>query len=87
MEEIELGPECVFQEMGMLVLESRVPESSDKGHVEGPHCPTSLGENNRHQCDQKQRNVSNSEESKYKSIMSKSIMSKSIMSKSLCKGH
>ena len=58
MEEIEVGPECVFQEMGMLVLESRVPQSSAKGHVEGPHCPSALGENIKHHCDLEQRNVS-----------------------------
>ena len=57
MEEIEISPEQVFQEMGMLVLESRMPELSAKGHVEGPHCPAALGEATRHRCDQAQEKV------------------------------
>lgn len=39
MEEFEAEPSTFFVELSMLIIESREPEISSKGRVEGPHCP------------------------------------------------
>ncbi|XP_041356540.1 protein FAM214A-like [Gigantopelta aegis] len=40
--EEEKDPKEVLLELGMLVVEARTPDTSAKGRIEGPHCPTSV---------------------------------------------
>mgnify|MGYP001795930706 CR=1 FL=1 len=48
--EFEMPSKQFFQDIGVLVVEGRVPHPSDKGRVEGPHCPSVLGAHT-HTCD------------------------------------
>lgn len=48
--EFEMPSKQFFQDVGMLVVEGRIPHSSDKGRIEGPHCPSVLGTHS-HVCD------------------------------------
>ena len=57
---MDIAPESLFTELGMLVIESRVPEPSLKGHAEGPHCPVNLSDAPKHRCDQSLFMVRNS---------------------------
>ena len=41
--EFEMPSKQFFQDIGMLVVEGRVPNYSDKGRIEGPHCLSLLG--------------------------------------------
>ncbi|XP_013407650.1 protein FAM214A [Lingula anatina] len=50
-EEEELDPWELFLELGMLIIESRMPEFSAKGRVEGPHCLLVTSRGTNHECD------------------------------------
>ena len=53
MDECEVSPGELFAGLGLVIVESRVPHLSPKGHVEGPHVPTALGfhgGHNKHVC-------------------------------------
>ena len=53
MEEAEVVPMEVFIKLGLLVVESRVPDPSPKGRKEGPHCPSSsMPSSMTHTCEQ-----------------------------------
>ncbi|XP_067653536.1 atos homolog protein A-like [Haliotis asinina] len=41
MEETDKDPLDLLMELGLMVLEARIPDPSAKGRVEGPHCPLS----------------------------------------------
>lgn len=41
--ECELHSKEFFVQVGMLVLEGRTPQQSDRGRIEGKHCSTSKG--------------------------------------------
>ena len=51
MDDIEMDPHELFMQLGMLVVESRLPDLSTKGRRQGPHCPLVMGEPNWHTCD------------------------------------
>ena len=49
--EEDIEPLELFSELGMLVVEGRIPNSSAKGREEGPHCPYGPGEQRGHMCE------------------------------------
>ena len=54
-----VDPSELFSELGLLVVESRVPEKSSKGRSQGAHCPLTLGIHpQRHRCLPKRLEVS-----------------------------
>ena len=57
-DEVSVEPSELFNELGVLVVESRMPERSSKGRTQGPHCPLTVGILPKHKCDQKQNVVS-----------------------------
>ncbi|XP_035205924.1 protein FAM214A-like isoform X2 [Stegodyphus dumicola] len=62
-EEVDLDPCDLYTDLGTLIIEGRVPGLTDKGFGEGPHCPSTHGQN-RHQCD-----PSSTECQKYEQIL------------------
>ena len=54
--ECELHPKEFFVQVGMLVLEGRTPQQSDKGRIEGKHCAALKGCAN-HVCDDQEKEV------------------------------
>lgn len=40
----EVEPQQLFIDLALLICESRQPELSERGRVQGPHCPQSLGQ-------------------------------------------
>ena len=44
MDEGEIVPSELYRALGLLVVESRIPHLSQKGHVDGPHCPSTAGD-------------------------------------------
>ena len=50
MDDGELVASDVFQRLGLLVIESRVPNPSPKGRTQGPHCPATVGDTSKHNC-------------------------------------
>jgi len=58
MEAAEVDPSEFFVELGMLILESRLPIPSVKGRQDGPHCPPAVGDRSTHVCDVSQPLVS-----------------------------
>lgn len=60
MEEQEVEPSEVFVDLGMLIVEGRVPGLTERGYGEGPHCPsTHPGPHAKHECDPQVAQVSN----------------------------
>ncbi|KAG1714550.1 Protein FAM214A [Nymphon striatum] len=54
MEEQEVEPSEVFVDLGMLIVEGRVPGLTERGYGEGPHCPSAqAGLHAKHECDPK----------------------------------
>lgn len=51
MEPAEVEPSEFFVELGMLIVESRLPAQSVKGRQDGPHCPPAVGDRSFHTCD------------------------------------
>ncbi|XP_064645223.1 atos homolog protein A-like [Lineus longissimus] len=48
-EEPEVDASRLFRDVGMLILEARIPDESPKGRHEGPHCPL-LKQEGKHVC-------------------------------------
>ena len=48
--ECEMQARDFFVHIGMLILEGRTPEHSDKGRIEGPHCLPMLSVEHQHVC-------------------------------------
>ena len=46
----DMEPGKLWVDLGLLVVESRLPSESDKGWREGPHCPTKTSGNS-HLCE------------------------------------
>jgi len=58
MEDSEVDLSLLLVELGMLVVESRLPTASVKGRQDGPHCPRGIGDWPSHVCDVGQTLVS-----------------------------
>ena len=43
MDDLGMEPSKFFCQLGLLIIESRVPELSPRGRTEGPHCPADVG--------------------------------------------
>jgi hypothetical protein len=56
-EEPEVDASRLFRDVGMLILEARMPDDSPKGRHEGPHCPL-LHEDTKHVCKEEVKLVS-----------------------------
>ena len=60
MEDLGMEPSKFFCQLGLLIIESRVPELSTRGRTEGPHCPADVGHMPcpKHDCDWRNSRVS-----------------------------
>ena len=56
MDDVPWDPTELFLDIGMLVTEARIPDTSPKGRIEGPHVHPQQG-SNPHRCDKHREQV------------------------------